>query len=356
MRGHFLNYTLVGMFVTVMVAALVWSVASISGRTGPTDSYSILMDNVTDIGFGTLVRYEGYQIGQIEAILAEWSDDKYRFRLVVSVQKGWHVPKDSIARIGSSSFLAAKTVEISAGKSTELIAIGGDIPSGPSTDIFSLMASVAADIGDLSESSLKPLIARVGDIIGRLGDKTEGNLDELFASLIAVAKEIEAEAPVITADINKITVDLRAITADIQVITGKAKFDLDQVAKFVSDGNAQAVENILSNLEQASQDATKVSGDVKQVSAKIKDLADEARAILAENRGNVGKSVENLEYILRSVSQNIDSLAHNLDGTARNLNEFSRLIRQQPGLLLSGGTPEADRGLVPSGEAGQSGE
>jgi phospholipid/cholesterol/gamma-HCH transport system substrate-binding protein len=161
----------------------------------------------------------------------------------------------------------------------------------------------------------------------------------LFASLIAISKEIEARTP--------------GIADDIDEIADKAKVDLDQVKKFVSDGNAEAVENILANLEQASKDATTVSADVKPASAKIKELADEAKEILAENRGNVGSSVENLEYILRSVAQNIDSLTHNLDGTARNLNEFSRLIRQQPGLLLSGGTPEADKGLTPSSEPGQ---
>ena len=339
MRSHFLNYTLVGLFVTAMVAALIWAVASISGRTGPTDSYSIVMDNVTDIDFGTLVRYEGYKVGQIEVIVPEWNQDKYRFRVVVSVRQGWRIPKDSIARIAASSFLAAKTVEIYAGKSSELVALGGDIQSGPPADVFSLVASVAADIGDLSENSLKPLVAKVSDIIGRLGTKTEANLDELFQSLNAIADEIEAKTP--------------GITADIEEIADKTKVDLDQVKKFVSDGNAEAVEHILANLEQASKDATKVSADVKQVSAKIKELADEAKAILAENRGNVGSSVENLEYILRSVSQNIDSLTHNLDGTARNLNEFSRLIRQQPGLLLSGGTPQVDTGLSPSSDTGQ---
>jgi phospholipid/cholesterol/gamma-HCH transport system substrate-binding protein len=152
MRSHFLNYTLVGLFVTAMVVALVWGLASISGRTGPTDSYSILMDNVTDIDFGTIVRYEGYKVGQIDAVVPEWSKDKYRFRLVVGLRKGWRIPKDSIARIAASSFLAAKTVEISAGKSLELVAVGGDIQSGPPADIFSLMASVAAQVGDLSRT------------------------------------------------------------------------------------------------------------------------------------------------------------------------------------------------------------
>ena len=35
------------------------------------------------------------------------------------------------------------------------------------------------------------------------------------------------------------------------------------------------------------------------------------------------------------------------------MSEFSRLIRQNPGLLLNGGTPEADQGLTPASSSGQ---
>ena len=65
------------------------------------------------------------------------------------------------------------------------------------------------------------------------------------------------------------------------------------------------------------------------------------------------KSLANLEYILSSVAQNIDSITRNIDGTPRNMSEFSRLIRQNPGLLLNGGAPEADQGLTPASSAGQ---
>jgi phospholipid/cholesterol/gamma-HCH transport system substrate-binding protein len=65
------------------------------------------------------------------------------------------------------------------------------------------------------------------------------------------------------------------------------------------------------------------------------------------NGKNVDKSTADLEYVLRTVSQNIDSITNNLEGTSRNMNEFSRLIRQNPGLLLGGAIPEADKGLKP---------
>src|SRR5262245_17423118 len=339
MRNHFINYTSVGVFVAAMIVALLWALAQISGRTGPTDTYGIVMDSVTDVDYGTLVRYEGYKIGQVERIEPEWIDGKYRFRVLVSVEKDWKFPADSVARISASSFLAAKTVEVFGGKSTQLVAVGGEIPSGPPADAFSLMAQVAGQIGDLSENSLKPLITHVDEIILKIGNNTDANLEELFTSLQAIAAEVQNKTPKITDDISTFTTQMNAT--------------LLQADKFLDDQNLQSVRTILANTEKATKDASVAAAEVKALSHKLQQLADEARSMITGNRKNIDKSLANLEYILRSVAQNIDSITRNIDGTARNMSEFSRLIRQNPGLLLNGGSPAADQGLSPASSTEQ---
>ncbi len=334
MRNYFVNYTAVGVFVAAMIVALIWALAQISGRSGPTDTYSVVMDAVTDIDYGTLVRYEGYKIGQVEKIEPEWKDGKYIFRVHVTVEQGWKVPADSIARISASSFLAGKTVEIFGGKSQELVAAGGEITGGTPADAFSLMAQVAGQIGDLSEGSLKPLIQDVDDIIKRIGNNTDQNLEELFTSLQAIASNVQEKTPKITSDISTFTTQMNAT--------------LLQADKLVDDRNIESVRTILANIEKASAQAQGAAADIKQVSAKVQTLIDQLNDMVGDNRKNIDKSIANLEYILRSVSQNIDSITRNIDGTARNMSEFSRLIRQNPGLLLNGGPPEADKGLTPA--------
>ena len=339
MRNHFINYTTVGVFVAAMIVALLWVLAQISGRTGPTDQYSIVMDAVTDIDYGTLVRYEGYKIGQVEKIQPEWGNGKYQFRVLISVDQGWHFPADSVARIAASSFLSGKTVEIYAGKSLELVKAGGEIVSGPPADAFSLMAQVAGQIGDLSENSLKPLIQDVDDIIKRIGNNTDQNLDELFNSLQAIANEVQNKTPKITDDISTFTTQMNAT--------------LLQADKFLDDQNLESVRTILANTEKATRDASVAAAEVKTLGQKLEKLADQVNDMIGDNRPNIDKSLANLEYILRSVSQNIDSITRNIDGTARNMSEFSRLIRQNPGLLLNGGPPAADKGLTPASSTEQ---
>src|SRR5262245_60436189 len=268
MRNHFINYTSVGVFVAAMIVALLWALAQISGRTGPTDTYGIVMDSVTDVDYGTLVRYEGYKIGQVERIEPEWIDGKYRFRVVVSVEQGWKFPSDSIARISASSFLAAKTVEVFGGKSQQLVAAGGEIQSGPPADAFSLMAQVAGQIGDLSETSLKPLIANVNDIISRLGNNTDTNLKQLFTSLQAIAADVQNKTPKITEDISTFTTQMNAT--------------LLQADKFLDDGNVESVRAILANTEKATKDASVAAGEVKQLGEKLRKLADQVSAMIGD--------------------------------------------------------------------------
>ena len=69
MRNYSISYVTVGVFVTAMIVALVVTLTLIAGRTGPRDHYRVLFDNVTDLKYGTVVRYEGFPIGNVDEIV-----------------------------------------------------------------------------------------------------------------------------------------------------------------------------------------------------------------------------------------------------------------------------------------------
>ena len=81
MRNHFINYTTVGVFVAAMIVALLWALAQISGRTGPTDSYGIVMDS----RHRHRLRHAGALRGLQDrpgrsASQPEWDNGKYQFQ------------------------------------------------------------------------------------------------------------------------------------------------------------------------------------------------------------------------------------------------------------------------------------
>lgn len=65
--------------------------------------------------------------------------------------------------------------------------------------------------------------------------------------------------------------------------------------------------------------------------------------LVLDQEGDVARTFKESRYIVEALSRDIDSITQNMDGAARNLYEFTRQIRQNPGLLLGSSAPE-DKG------------
>ena len=85
-----------------------------------------------------------------------------------------------------------------------------------------------------------------------------------------------------------------------------------------------------------------MADDLSRTRQKLDRFLDDVNTMVGDNRLDIEKSVVDLRYVVDSMARHVDSLNQNLEGAARNMNEFSRQIRQNPGLLL-GGTPPADK-------------
>ncbi|MFQ6017991.1 MAG: MlaD family protein [Kiloniellaceae bacterium] len=318
MYNRSINYVLIGGFVTAMLVAGIVSLALITGRTGATDRYIVVLDNVADVKFGTQVRYEGYPVGQVEAITPRPEGARMRFHVEVSIKRDWRIPADSVARIGNSSFLAAKTIDIDSGKRTEIIPVGGRIPSAPPADIFATITNAAGEISQLNRTSIQPLLA----------------------TLNALAETVERGAP--------------RITEELIAFSERLNTSLAPLEEILASDNVQAIKRVIGNVEQASRTFVAASGELAATLGKIDNLATNLDTLVAENRGNVDNSLKDIQYTLGAIAQNVDSIIHNLEGTARNMNEFSRLIRQNPGLLLDGTPrPAVSPALTSEGKAAQ---
>jgi phospholipid/cholesterol/gamma-HCH transport system substrate-binding protein len=102
------------------------------------------------------------------------------------------------------------------------------------------------------------------------------------------------------------------------------------------------VTNVVKNVEEISEEFLDVSKSLQRSLLQINDIVAKLDQVVETNDGKINAAVNDARYIMQSLSRNIDNFNHNIGGTARNMNEFSRLIRQNPGLLLDG-SPREDR-------------
>jgi phospholipid/cholesterol/gamma-HCH transport system substrate-binding protein len=321
MNGGKINYVVVGAFVLAMAAALVVSLAVLMGRTGATDDYYAIYRNVTGVKFGTQVLYEGYPIGQVEKVTPVPSAGGMGFRVDFGVAKDWRIPEDSVAAITAPRLLAAVTINISAGESAVALSPGGMVRGRDGADVFAAMSMLAGEVSELTRGSLRPLLATLDQTVGAAGKILATDGAALSAELRAVAETINRRAPRILDNLERFT----------ETINESG----EQLNALATPENREKIEAVIGSLQQTGANLVRLTGRFDRLSGSL-------HGVIEENQTDIRQSVANLRYITESVARDIDSINQNLDGTARNMFEFSRQIRQNPGLLLGGGRPVDD--------------
>ncbi len=288
MKSNRINYAVVGSFVLAIIAGLVISVAMLTGRTGATDAYFAVYDNVTNIKYGTQVMFEGYPVGQVENIQPLQQDGKLRFRVDMSVLQGWQIPDDSIAQVTSSGLLSAITIVIQAGRSKTALRPGSEIPASGQKSMFEAISSVAGETTGL---------------IRRLRD---------------IADHFAEAAPEITRNLAEFSARLNKSGSRLQKMLKK--------------------ENIR-NLEVSLANFSSLSENLRESNRKFDTLLGDFSLLASENKDGIRASVDDLRHVMASMSRHIDAISHNLEIASRNMSEFSRQIRTNPGVLLSSKPP-----------------
>jgi phospholipid/cholesterol/gamma-HCH transport system substrate-binding protein len=305
MRDARTNYVIVGSFVLLMLAAMIVTVALLTGRTGAADTFYTELPHVGGIKFGSKVTYDGFVIGTVEDIDPVRIEGRTRFRVKLAVREGWPVPEGSVARITAPGILAAVVVDIKGSASEAMLKPGSDIPGAPAANIFAVMNDMSAQVTKLNQDGLLPLMATLNQQVAMVGGMLEKQAPELLANLAAISTDLAVKAPRITADVQKMTGTLATSVVN------------DQNAARIG-ASLQSVAELTAGLQDSRK---KLDGIITAIDA---------------NKGNVDSTLKDLRHTLQAVARTIDSVTYNLEGTSRNVHEFSRQIRDNPGVLIGG--------------------
>ena len=309
----------------------------LSGRTGATESYYAVYDNVAGVKFGTPVRVEGYTVGQVAAVDPVTEDERLRFRVELAIAEGFPIPADSTAAIASAGLLSGAAIAIHSGNSatTETLAPGRQIASAPPRSIMTAVSSLAGEVGQLSEEGMGPLLAKLNK-----------SADQLETLLSDQAPVIARDLAVTSGTMSKISRKLDGSLFD-QATLGKIETtvaNLQQASKTLSqdmlnDTNARRISGTLGNLQRFSKDAIGLTRDLKTTGERVDGLIAELEGFATKNRPELAASIADLRYSLETVARRIDAITYNMETTSRNMHEFARQIRRNPSLLLRGGSP-----------------
>ena len=307
MKNDRINYLAVGVFVLVMLALLLAVLFRLTGTRGDTDIYYAYFDNISGLNRSAPVSYEGYPMGHILAIEPTQVKGKTGYRLTLSVEEGWKIPRDSMARITAFSLLSEFVIDIRQGVSKDTLRPGDTLQGQQGGDFYSALNGVASDVSDLTRNGAKPLLDKINHLVD-------------------------------TADTR-----VPALLKDLKTLLAKLDDNADALKELLNKDNQQHVSRLLKNADAASVNLLQLSSDVNKTRAQLDQLLNDSSTLLKDSTPQLRASVTQLRNALDLVADNIDAIMHNAEGTSRNMFELSRQLRQNPGLLL-GTTPPPDAG------------
>jgi phospholipid/cholesterol/gamma-HCH transport system substrate-binding protein len=294
------NYLVAGGFVVAMLVALLVWIGLLSGRTWGADRYHVHFARVHGLKAGTKVFFDGYPVGLIEGIARPVDTEQgRRFRVDLRIRDGWRVPEDSRARVLREIF-SGVVIDIRGGSSETPIPPGGEIPGEEGGDVFADVQSIARKFDAMLEE-LRPVI-----------DEAAAGGPEIVASL-------------------------RSLTADLERAG-------DRLGALLSTENADRVGRALANVEETSENLATLTRSLESTRAGLDGLVTRVGQLVDEDRGDVSEALRNLNHSLAAVARHIDAIAADLETSSRNLAEFTRGVREDPGVLVRGRERAGDGG------------
>jgi phospholipid/cholesterol/gamma-HCH transport system substrate-binding protein len=310
MKQDNINYLVVGVFVLSMFILLLIVLLRISGKTGDTEAYFVHYTNISGIDKGTPVTYGGYHIGQVDDITPQHVNGNTRYRLELALKAGWQIPSDSIARIISPGLLSDDLIDITEGESSTYLKPRDVIQGENPINMMTSLNTVAYEIKDLSDNSIKPLINNLNRQVETIGSDLNTNI------------------PAVTDSMNRLLESLNS--------------SANKLAQLLNEENQQHISNIFQNADVISQQLATMAKGLNNARMQIDRLLDNTNNLISDNSEDIRHSVVDLRDSLGIISENISGIIYNLEGTSRNINEFSRQIRNNPGVLISGSKPKQD--------------
>jgi phospholipid/cholesterol/gamma-HCH transport system substrate-binding protein len=246
--------------------------------------------------------YQGYRIGQIEAITPEQNAGKTRFRVDFSVNRGWQIPKDSIAAMISSGLLSDVFIGISEGPGPELLNPGAELIGRESADIFAAVGALAGEITELTQNKISPLIEKVGNSVDVISGKLESGGPMLVDDAVRLIKQLNRGA--------------------------------DSVNELLGVRNRGNVEALLASSADAAGDAKKLAHELLSTRTQLSELLNKLDTTLSTTAPDLQASMDDLRTTLATLAQRVDAITYNLESASRHFDEFGREIRKQPNRLL----------------------
>jgi len=295
-----------GIFIVAVSILLIFFMIMVAGNKimEKRDSYYIKYEDtsVSGLQVGGAVKYYGISIGRVEAIDID-KEDVSNVIVTVSVKSGTPLKENVEASLNFVGITGLLQIEISGGTNeAEFLKPRSFIPAGEST---------IQNISGKAEVIVTKLEVLLNNLNAITAEENQHKLTNILTGIDSVLnKNVEpvgniiANLEIISTELSEITVTLNEATTNINNILQSGKID-----------------SIITNTDKITADLAKA--DLRKM------VTDLDNAII-----QVNLTLSRLDATHMESKQDILDTIESLRETVDNLNEFSRMITEDPTLLL----------------------
>jgi phospholipid/cholesterol/gamma-HCH transport system substrate-binding protein len=258
------NYVAVGAFVLICLAALLIALLWLGGSQYTREfAYyrTYFSGSVTGLGDGTLVRYNGIQVGRVSKVEFDPNDPK---RVIVTLQINPEVPihSDSVASIASEGLTGGTYVEIDGGSQSAPVlthTMFGEYP---------VIRSRQSTLQQL-EQSAPQLVAKINHIADRLNDLLSDKNRQAVSQTLGNLREVTADFAKHSSEFDSIIKNLNTASAGFNTDLSDLHLVLDSAQQ-----TTRRVDKLAQDVDKLSQDIdTQVNGArIDQVLAQTREM------------------------------------------------------------------------------------
>ena len=246
-------------------------------------------DDVEGVSKGTPVTISGFNVGSVQDI--EFYKNSSKLLLKFRVENEFNFSSESIAQIYETGLIGGKAVAVIPKYGNEL-----------------------ARSGDTLQSDIAPgLTELVNDRLSPLQDKIESMVVSADSVLISLNAVLNTEAKL---EIQSTIENFSSTVADLKTSAST----LDEIL----DNNKNQINNIISNVNQTSNELAGLSGSFSDLSIVISNLSESSENIdkiiseISEGEGSLNKLVFD------------DALINSLNAASKNINLLIKDLRLNP--------------------------
>jgi phospholipid/cholesterol/gamma-HCH transport system substrate-binding protein len=282
-----------GLMIFISIAVLITFLIAIFGIDygKKTNEYWIYLQYVGGISEGSVVKFMGMDVGQVTQInLPDGKENRVGVKLEVNAKTP--VKTDSRAFLTSIGLMSDQHIEINPGSpEASLLQSGSTIETKESLSF----AQMTEALGDLN-SQVQTLMGQINTIFN----------DENRAHLVSMIGGMDSL-------INGIHKPLTSAISNLEESSRKFAKLSDKVQKLMD----------------------KNDGNLSEFLTNLKTTTDATNELITEIRG----TVQNLESLMTANHSNISETLENFQAASQNLEEFSRILKEQPWLLVRKSAP-----------------